>query len=360
MRFAFLPRKRGPIAEGIHIAISTTVLDRMHARLYKSDVEEGGKLIGHLQRSHSNPTSPSFEASVVDFIDSGPRVDRSTVHLLPDRDYQYALFRLLERYDPALEHLGSWHSHHCNGLDVLSRGDVEGYVAAVNDANYNIDIFVAFLVVGVSRTALSGRVYAFKRGHQNFYELREDQVTFREEHNWLSPLLAVADQLSSVSRGEHEKEAARRDPLQALQPYLARDRTWILRTDPQAKAVHSRATGTLRWQWAIPAGEFPVRAALTYDPDPRKGIVLRLEGPLDRVFDAALAHEEDVEHRVAQLVAAFVNGDAVLDHPTAPPGVVSGTNEARQLHDEPVKDARNAGDRLVPPTHDHAGRHAGD
>lgn len=117
-----------------------------------SDVEEGGKYIGYicdpgdprLQRFDVNTRARAMV--ITDFLPSGPKAVRTAVEFMPDGGYQEILFRQAERLDPAIEHLGTWHSHHCNGLQRLSPGDVEGYFRTVNKALYRPDFFLASLV----------------------------------------------------------------------------------------------------------------------------------------------------------------------------------------------------------------------
>src|SRR5690349_16952098 len=90
--------------------------------------EEGGKYIGYF----FDPGRLSIEGLkarrdchailVTDFLPSGPNAVRTAVEFLPDGEYQEALFRKLEAQDPDIEHLGTWHTHHCNGLKTLSQG----------------------------------------------------------------------------------------------------------------------------------------------------------------------------------------------------------------------------------------------
>ena len=115
-------------------------------------VEDGGKYIGYifeagdpsLQRFEVNPRAHAIV--ITDFLPGGPRAVRTAVEFMPDGEYQEALFREAEKVDPAIEHLGTWHSHHVNGLETLSNGDVDGYFRTVNKARYRPDFFLASLV----------------------------------------------------------------------------------------------------------------------------------------------------------------------------------------------------------------------
>jgi len=105
-------------------------------------VEVGGKYVGYVSVGNGR-----FDLEVVDYIDSGPRARRSATHHLPDPDYQVRVFRSMEAVDPAVHHLGSWHSHHPHGYRRLSAGDVEGYRESVDSRDHLPQVFLASLVV---------------------------------------------------------------------------------------------------------------------------------------------------------------------------------------------------------------------
>src|SRR5262249_44316813 len=80
-------------------------------------------------------------------ISPGPRARCTPTELLPDGEFQDGVFKYLEAQEPALEHLGTWHSHHPNGLPRFSHGDVAHYQSVVADKNYGPDFFVAGLCI---------------------------------------------------------------------------------------------------------------------------------------------------------------------------------------------------------------------
>lgn len=143
------------------------------------DLEEGGKYIGYL----FEPGDPRLEKwgvnrraqaiVITDFLPSGPNATRSAVELRPDGDFQEMLFRQAEQVDHAIEHVGTWHSHHCNGLEELSRGDVEGYFRTVNKDCYRLDYFVASLVKYIPQDDPTRfdwiDHFLFVRGQINYY-----------------------------------------------------------------------------------------------------------------------------------------------------------------------------------------------
>jgi hypothetical protein len=130
-------------------SVSFYIVDELRKHPF---VEEGGKYIGYickpgdssLQKFDVNPRSHAIV--ITDFLPGGPKAVRTAAEFMPDGEYQEALFRQVEEIDPAIEHIGSWHTHHCNGLQTLSRGDVEGYFRTVNKAHYRPNYFFASLI----------------------------------------------------------------------------------------------------------------------------------------------------------------------------------------------------------------------
>ena len=148
--------------------------------------EEGGKYIGYLVSEKSRQLrnlglDPSRPALVVtDFLPSGPNAVRTAVELLPDGKYQESLFRRAETIDPEIEHLGTWHSHHCNGLQTLSEGDVAGYHRTVNRVAYRLDYFLASLVTRLPRSPDDSDWidhFVFVRRHDDYHRITESIVT---------------------------------------------------------------------------------------------------------------------------------------------------------------------------------------
>jgi hypothetical protein len=140
--------------------------------------EDGGKYVGYVlspsdHRLHGLAIEAGKPAIVVtDFLPSGPNAIRTAVELVPDGEYQEAMYRQLEQLDPAIEHLGTWHSHHCNGLATLSPGDIRGYRRTVNRKEYRLDFFLASLVKYIPRSASdAGWIdhFLFVRGDDDYY-----------------------------------------------------------------------------------------------------------------------------------------------------------------------------------------------
>ncbi|MFC0533281.1 hypothetical protein [Phytohabitans kaempferiae] len=160
------------------VTIDMAVAARFAEEIHRNpDIEVGGKYIGFVHGPARLPTlgarhevMSSLAFEVVDYIDAGPGASRSDAHHYPDRDYQLRRFREIERMMPAIEHLGSWHSHHPNGVRNLSDRDLDGYFWTVNNQDHNHDFFLASLAV--DETGFNhARHFLFVRGDQHYYEI---------------------------------------------------------------------------------------------------------------------------------------------------------------------------------------------
>lgn len=190
---------RPEVGRDITVEISSAVFERIAKQVSAVDVEVGGKLLGKVRISANNIT-----VSVKSYLDSGPRVSNSRTHILPDGEYQEALFRVLECLDPTIDHIGSWHSHHCNGLSELSSGDIQGYLRNVNDCRYNGEVFLVILVTEYDARGPSCRYWAFRKGWEACYAIPEAQVrVVRDEYHY-EELLSAAESCvaaASVQKG---------------------------------------------------------------------------------------------------------------------------------------------------------------
>ncbi len=165
----------------IQVGLDRQVLSFITNELSKNpNVEEGGKYVGYLlPASDSRLQGCGFDSNVqvmviTDFLPSGPNAVRSAVELQPDGEYQEKLFRRVEKMDREIEHVGTWHSHHCNGLQTLSSGDLAGYLRTVNRAEYRLDYFLASLVTRLPQgTGDHGWIdhYLFVRGNEEYYKI---------------------------------------------------------------------------------------------------------------------------------------------------------------------------------------------
>lgn len=174
----------GEYAGDVEVLFDRRVFDYMLQELSKDlSVEEGGKYVGYLLNA-GDPLLERIRSGarrvivIVDFLPSGPNAVRTAVELRPDGPHQEAVFRQIEGLDPAIEHVGTWHSHHCNGLQTLSPGDVDGYFRTVNRPAYRPTFFVASLVKNVPRRVeAQGWIdhYLFVRGDTQSYKIT-DQI----------------------------------------------------------------------------------------------------------------------------------------------------------------------------------------
>jgi len=191
------------------------------------------------------------------YIDSGPRVSKSETHLMPDGEYQASMLELLQCCDPEIEHVGSWHSHHCNGLKDLSTGDIRGYFASVNHRDYNLDHFLALLITGLDRRGLQFRAFLFERGTKEYREILVDSIRETGEVYSLNSLLIASAHVAfarrrEISRGGNDGHSHRNEPPQDESAViLADDRHWISRLFPAAAIVRNKRTGELRWRWQV-------------------------------------------------------------------------------------------------------------
>ncbi|WP_214407873.1 hypothetical protein [Pseudonocardia lacus] len=160
------------------IVVARTVAVRFTEEIQKHPgVEVGGKFIGLIRgpARHSDVQARidslgELTFQVTDYLDDGPRAQRTPTYHLGDAQWQTTEFRKRELADPRIEQIGSWHSHHPNGLDRLSNGDVRGYQDTVDDPGHNHDFFIASLGVDFDGFA-TAKHYLFVRGSRNHWRL---------------------------------------------------------------------------------------------------------------------------------------------------------------------------------------------
>jgi integrative and conjugative element protein (TIGR02256 family) len=162
----------GPVAWKVmnpKIIIHRGVLDAIFAECDKFDhAETGGALVG----TYRYDTGVNV-ITVSGIIEAGPKAQRTAVSFFKDGEYQERRFREIERQDPRIEHLGNWHTHHVNGLQTLSNGDVTTYQKHVNSPNHNTDFWYAFLVTE-KISGFHSRDYVYK----NFMLYRGDPAVY--------------------------------------------------------------------------------------------------------------------------------------------------------------------------------------
>ncbi len=138
--------------------------------------ETGGRVIG-TYREHRD----KLDIHVTGIIEAGPQARRDAVSFFQDGEYQEQVFRKIEDRHRDIEHLGNWHTHHVNGLQHLSGGDIETYFRTVNHRNHNTSFFYALLVTSKHHSSdplrrYTARHYIFRRGEERIYELHGRQV----------------------------------------------------------------------------------------------------------------------------------------------------------------------------------------
>jgi hypothetical protein len=154
-------------------AALTTVFDECDG--FDQD-ETGGRVIGTYQEHKDK-----LDIHISGIIEAGPQARRSAVSFFQDGEYQEQVFRKIEDRHRKIEHLGNWHTHHVNGLQHLSGGDIETYYRNVNHRNHNTPFFYALLVTTKHRSSdplrrYTVKHYLFRRGDERIYELHGRQV----------------------------------------------------------------------------------------------------------------------------------------------------------------------------------------
>ena len=158
------------------ISIAQGVLDSIYDECDRFDSDEtGGRLIGSY-----NANGDHRDIQVWGVLGAGPKARRSPTSFFQDGDYQEKAFRAIERDHPDVEHLGSWHTHHVNGLNTLSSGDLKTYHATVNHEQHNTDFFYALLVVRKTPNRAKRyeiKHFLFRRNDGAVYEIPDAEVT---------------------------------------------------------------------------------------------------------------------------------------------------------------------------------------
>ncbi len=216
-------------ASNVQIILPKAVLSVIfdECDLYDHD-ETGGRIVG-TYREHGG----KLTIEVLGIIGPGPKARRSAVMLFQDGEYQERAFRTIEEKHPNIEHLGTWHTHHVNGLQTLSGGDITTYSKTVNHQNHNTNFFYALLVVGKRKSKdplerYSFKHFVFRRGDDQFYEIAPRHVeTVDAPLVW--PLAPSAEHMRGVHASK-QVEAAYRD--------VSRSAPEVVR--PQVERVYDR------------------------------------------------------------------------------------------------------------------------
>ena len=137
-----------------------------------------------------------------------------------------------------VEHLGNWHTHHVNGLQHLSDGDIATYHRNVNHRNHNTSFFYALLVTAKRRSTdplrrYTVKHYVFRRGDERIYELRPDQKSRsywmrrwsgrrrRWEHRHTASVIATRSytNLASNPNRAHDNDILSEFYLEGIRPF---------------------------------------------------------------------------------------------------------------------------------------------
>ncbi len=198
----------------LRIVVFDTVINRMRASISRSSTEVGGKLLGRLVQQERTSL-----IRIESYVDSGPAASRSATHLYPDSEYQDSVFRLIEHFDPSIEHFGSWHSHHPNGLKELSSGDISGYTSSINDPRYRMPYFLAILVTGVNKGQLDLKFYLFSKAQLGFQAIPEPNVDIVHQEHAAEVVLqateSASDKVQIKSQNFHSSVRLREEPAVA-------------------------------------------------------------------------------------------------------------------------------------------------
>jgi hypothetical protein len=204
--------------------------------------ETGGRLIGTYQKKGTH-----IDIQVLGVLGPGPKAQRSAVSFFQDGDYQEKVFRSIEEAHPDIEHLGNWHTHHVNGLAVLSQGDHTTYHKIVNHEKHNTDFFYALLVVKKNHRGQDPRYeikhYFFRRKDDEVYELPASRVrTVDTPILWPRP----ADGHKSASGSSHQPRAQSTPNVERV-----KDQEFFSEFYPSLKALFSKSAGALYWKGAV-------------------------------------------------------------------------------------------------------------
>lgn len=200
----------------LRVVMHQDVVRRSQRDIARSPQNEvGGKFVGfRLGAAHPLPASQYWRRNsdhwqqlnsgletllILGSLPSGPKAQQTPTMLLPDGKFQEWLFRELESLEPQVEHLGSWHSHHPNGLRTFSSGDRHGYAANVSDPAYNLDEFVAALATDW-RGLEGAEVDIYRRSNPQHPQLATHNVWMTDTVESLQPLIDSLELASSNSR----------------------------------------------------------------------------------------------------------------------------------------------------------------
>jgi len=255
--FNFWNRDKENERISVSVEIFEPVIGRIKASLISSDIEEGGKFLGTIiENKHQ------LKIKIFSYIDAGPRVSNSQTHIVPDGEHQEYLFRIIEGYDPNIEHIGSWHSHHCNGYPELSPGDIQGYKHNVNDRNFNLNWFFVMLITKVSKHGVEAKYYLFQRGSENFYELDKTDVSIVNQEYKYENILREVEQSTYSHRNQNRSELPTTDYRENnrtwenfMMDIRAEDKAWIEKNFRLYRTYRNKKDDSIYWRVNVPLSD---------------------------------------------------------------------------------------------------------
>jgi hypothetical protein len=229
-------------ASSTSISIARGALESIFDECDQYDSHEtGGRLIGTYLKKGSH-----YDIQLLGVIGPGPQAKRSAVSFLQDGEYQETIFRRIEEKHPEIEHLGNWHTHHCNGLATLSHGDHTTYHNIVNHGKHNTDFFYALLVVRKNHgrdPRYLVKHFIFHRNSDKVDEIAAAQVR-------------IIDTPALWSHGSEQHKAPAGSVQHSGEKSLpnverAKDQDFFTDFHPKLKALYSKSVGAPYWKGAI-------------------------------------------------------------------------------------------------------------
>ncbi len=223
---------RFPRADRLTVVVPRAALDVVFDECDRFDADEtGGRVLGTYADDQNG-----LRIDVSAIIGPGPRARRTSVSFFQDGEYQERLFREIEMRHRTIEHLGNWHTHHVNGLQHLSPGDITTYKRTVNHSNHNTAFFYAMLVVSkrpgrAAHERYAVNHYLLRRDDDEVYEIPSSSVELVDHPLVWSPKLATERAEQEGSRHQRPRRIGSqrvcdRDVLAeffpGLRPYTSR------------------------------------------------------------------------------------------------------------------------------------------
>jgi hypothetical protein len=248
------------------IEIYEPIFSRIQASLQSSNIEEGGKFLGKIYENRNQ-----ISITIYSYIDAGPRVSNSQTHIIPDGEYQENIFRVIERYDSSIEHIGSWHSHHCNGYQDLSNGDIKGYYHNVNSKDYNSDWFFVMLITSITKQKMEAKYYLFHRGDDEIYTIDKKKISVISQEYGNENILREVEKATYSYRNQRqqsfspspEREQSRAWE-EAMMKIRAEDKAWIENKFSSSSIFRNKIDNTINWRWIIPVFQDELKITYTY------------------------------------------------------------------------------------------------